>query len=77
MLGPYETATRALREMGEAQIRPALLLRGENLIAAGYRPGPRFREMLTLAEDAQLEGAVQTSAEALALVREQFGAPAS
>ena len=75
MLGPYQTASRALEEMGEEQIRPPLLLRGEDLIAAGYRPGPRFREMLTLAEDAQLEGSVGTSAEALALVRGQFGAP--
>ena len=77
MLEPYQTASRALQEMGEEQIRPSLLLRGEDLIAAGYRPGPRFREMLTLAEDAQLEGSVQTSAEALALVGEQFGAPTS
>ncbi len=75
MRGPYETAQRALAEMGHEQIRPALLVTGGDLIAAGYKPGPRFREMLTVAEDAQLEGAVATPEAALALLREQFGAP--
>ena len=75
MLGPYETATRALAEMGTEEIRPALLLTGNDLIEAGYRPGPRFREMLTAAEDAQLEDAIRTREEALALVKAQFGAP--
>jgi hypothetical protein len=31
--------------------------------------------MLTTAEDAQLEGTIATSEQALALVREQFGPP--
>ena len=75
MLGPFETATRALGEMGQEQIRPALLLTGAELIAAGYRPGPRFKDMLTAAEDAQLEGAVLDRLTALELIREQFGAP--
>ena len=33
---------------------------------------PQFKEMLTLAEDAQLEGAVTTAEQALALVRERY-----
>ena len=77
MLGPYQTAERALAEMGQEEIRPTLLLTGGDLIAAGFRPGPRFREMLTLAEDAQLEGAVTTPQEALALLQEVFGPPES
>jgi poly(A) polymerase len=56
-------------------ISPKLLLTGRELIAAGYRPGPRFKEMLEAAEDAQLEGAVATSEEALAFVERQFGPP--
>lgn len=75
MLGPYETARGALAEMGHEEIRPVLLLTGGDLIKAGYRPGPGFREMLTAAEDAQLEGAVQSREEALALVEQQFGVP--
>ena len=75
MLGPYQTAREALTDLGQEKIRPTLLVTGGDLIAAGYRPGPRFREMLTIAEDAQLEGAVSTKGEALTLLRAQFGGP--
>jgi poly(A) polymerase len=68
----YEFAKRKAEELGEEQIRPRLLLTGEDLIAAGYKPGPQFREMLETAEDAQLEGAVATRDEALRLVRERY-----
>ena len=74
MLGPYHHARENLAAMGQEQIRPTLLLTGADLIAAGYKPGPRFREMLTVAEDAQLEGTIATRDEALTLMREQFGA---
>ena len=47
---------------------PRPLLDGGGLIAAGHRPGPEFKEWLDLAMDAQLEGRVATTAEALALV---------
>ena len=76
MLGPYETALRALAELGTEQIRPSLLLTGNDLIQAGYRPGPLFRKMLTAAEDAQLEGLIHTREEAMTLVEKQYGAPA-
>jgi poly(A) polymerase len=56
-------------------MRPRLLVTGADLIAAGYRPGPGFRAMLDAAEDAQLEGAITTKEEGLALVREMFPAP--
>jgi poly(A) polymerase len=70
----YEYARRHLEEMGEEQIRPALLLTGNDLIAAGYKPGPGFKPMLEAAEDAQLEGSVKTKKQALRLVREMFPA---
>ncbi len=53
-------------------LRPAPLLTGRDLIAAGYRPSPQFKPMLTLAEDAQLEGAATTREQALALVQSRF-----
>ena len=73
----YEFAKRQFAELSQDEIRPKLLLTGEHLIAAGYKPGPKFKAMLLAAEDAQLEGHVQTTAEALALVRETFGEPTS
>ena len=68
----YDYAKEHLEEMGEEQIRPQLLLTGDDLIAAGYKPGPGFKAMLEAAEDAQLEGAVNTTEQALRLVREMF-----
>jgi poly(A) polymerase len=61
--------------MPEEIVRPRPLITGRELIAAGYIPGAPFKEMLRVAEDAQLEGSVQTVDEALQLVREQFGPP--
>ncbi|HEX5284850.1 MAG TPA: CCA tRNA nucleotidyltransferase [Bryocella sp.] len=75
LLGMYDYAKENYERLGEEEIRPRLLLSGEDLIAAGYRPGPGFREMLTTAEDAQLEGSVTTREGALDLVRERFGIP--
>jgi poly(A) polymerase len=58
--------------MPEEAVRPQPLVTGRELIAAGYRPGAGFREMLRTVEDAQLEGTITTPAEALALLRERF-----
>jgi poly(A) polymerase len=58
--------------MPEEAVRPQPLVTGRELIAAGYRPGAGFREMLRAVEDAQLDGAITTPAEALALVRDRF-----
>ncbi len=67
---------RARREtMTEEAVRPRPLITGRELIAAGYAPGPQFREMLSAAEDAQLEGAIATADEAMQWIREKFGQP--
>lgn len=71
----YEFVRERRAAMTEETVRPKPLLSGRGLIDAGYAPGPGFKEMLTVAEDAQLEGAVTTAEGALALVRERFGPP--
>ena len=71
----YDFAKQRFGSAPEEEVRPRLLVTGADLIAAGYRPGPGFREMLDAAEDAQLEGAITTTEEGLALVREMFGLP--
>ncbi|HTU57224.1 MAG TPA: hypothetical protein VMF89_02305, partial [Polyangiales bacterium] len=75
MLDMYAYAKENRERLGEDEIKPRLLVTGEDLIRTGYRPGPRFREMLTAAEDAQLEGSVTTRDAALEFVRERFGEP--
>jgi poly(A) polymerase len=71
-LSTYEMAKRLQEETPAEEIRPAPLLRGDDLIAQGYLPGPIFKEILQAVEDAQLEGKVHTPAEALSLVAESF-----
>jgi putative nucleotidyltransferase with HDIG domain len=68
----YDFARHRFENLPEEQVRPSLLVTGKDLIEAGYRPGPQFSEMLELAEDAQLEGAVHNRDEALALIRERW-----
>ena len=60
------------QSMPEEVVKPTPLLNGRDLIAAGYKPGAAFKEMLRLVEDAQLEGIIATTGEALNLVRERF-----
>jgi len=69
----YDFARQQYESTPAENIQPKLLVTGRDLIAAGYRPGPHFKAMLEAAEDAQLEGHANTQAEALAIVRKQFG----
>jgi len=71
----YEYAKQHFQQMREEQIRPTLLLTGDDLIAAGYKPGREFKAILEAAEDAQLEGSITTKEDALQLIAERFGAP--
>jgi poly(A) polymerase len=71
-LGMYEFA-KGHFDMAEPQaIRPKLLVSGRDLIRAGYKPGPRFKAMLEVAEDAQLEGRIANREEGLALLARDF-----
>jgi poly(A) polymerase len=72
-LDTYDFVVERYHAMPEEDVRPRPLLTGRELIAAGYAPGPRFKEMLRAAEDAQLEGAITSAEEAVALVRQRFG----
>jgi poly(A) polymerase len=64
----YNFAKEKYEATPEEEVRPPLLLTGHDLIKAGYTPGPNFKRLLALAEDAQLEGRIHTKQEALALV---------
>jgi tRNA nucleotidyltransferase/poly(A) polymerase len=63
---------RRKAELGAEALRPPRLLGGTELIALGYRAGPRIGEILRALEDAQLEGEVRTREDAEALVRARF-----
>ena len=70
----HEFCVQQLEEAGEEDLRPERLLSGDDLIAMGFEPGPRFKEILNRVEDEQLEGRVATREEAVALVEREFGA---
>jgi poly(A) polymerase len=73
----YEFAKERYEAAPVETMRPKLLVTGRDLIAAGYPPGPEFKAMLEVAEDAQLEGRATTTEDGLAVVRERFGAPSA
>ncbi len=71
-LSSYDYAQAQLHSLPPEAIRPKPLITGRDLIEAGYEPGPRFKEILTAVEDAQLEGRLATSEAAIAFVAREF-----
>jgi len=71
-LDNYDFVRNKQREVPPEALKPAPLLTGKDLIAAGYRPGPLFGIVLSEIEDAQLEGRIQTVEEALSMARESL-----
>ena len=69
----YDFVRRKQQETPPEQLKPASLLTGRELIAAGYRPGPAFGIVLREIEDAQLEGRISTAEEAMQMAREKLG----
>jgi poly(A) polymerase len=71
-LDSYEYAREQMSSIPPEAIRPRALVTGRDLIAAGYEPGPRFKEILAAVEDAQLEGRLTSTADAWDYVRLEF-----
>jgi len=73
-LSTYEFIQQKRSEIPVEKMRPAPLVTGEDLIAQGHVPGPKFREILGAVEDAQLEGRLTAREAALEFVRREFPA---
>jgi poly(A) polymerase len=71
-LDAYQYAKTFLVQTSPEEVRPTRLLTGDDLSEMGYAPGPVFQTILRSLEDAQLEGAITTKEEALALVRASY-----
>jgi poly(A) polymerase len=65
----YDFVRAKLAETPAEVLRPAPLLTGRDLIAAGYKPGPKFTDALREVEDAQMEDRISTRDEAFEIVR--------
>jgi len=72
MMDNYEFLQQKKTEFANEPIIPPPLLRGEDLIALGLKPGPRFGEILEAVETRQLEGALKSREEALAWVKSEY-----
>jgi poly(A) polymerase len=68
----YNFTREKMKELPQQVLRPEPLVSGEDLIAAGYVPGPRFKEILSAVEDAQLEGQLETKTAAMRFVQRKF-----
>ena len=73
-LSTYEFIQQKRAEIPEEKMRPSPLVTGDDLIAAGHVPGPKFREILSAVEDAQLEGRLPSRDAALEFMRREFPA---
>jgi poly(A) polymerase len=71
-LSTYEFIRQKRAEIPPEKMRPSPLVTGDDLIAVGHLPGPRFREILSAVEDAQLEGRLPSREAALEFVRAEF-----
>jgi putative nucleotidyltransferase with HDIG domain len=73
MLDNYEFLQRKRDEFANEPIIPPPLVSGDDLIALGMKPGPRFGEILEAVETRQLEGGLCDREEALAWVKKEYG----
>ncbi|MCC6713537.1 MAG: CCA tRNA nucleotidyltransferase [Candidatus Dadabacteria bacterium] len=74
MLDAYDFVMEKLEEfrLADEEIKPAPLITGKDLIRMGYEPGPVFKEILSLVEEAQLEGEIKDPGEAENLVAGKY-----
>ena len=71
-LDNYDFVRLKQSEVPAEELKPTPLLTGKDLIAAGYRPGPAFGAVLHEIEDAQLEGRISSTDEALRMAPEKL-----
>jgi poly(A) polymerase len=72
MLDNYEFLLKKNEEFANEPIIPPPLVRGDDLIAMGLKPGPRFGEILEAVETRQLEGGFRDREEALEWLKQEY-----
>ena len=68
----YDFTREKRAELPASAISPEPLITGDDLIAAGYAPGPVFKQILSAVEDAQLDGGLQSKKQAMKFVSQKF-----
>ncbi len=72
MMKAYEFIINKRSEFTEDQIKPEPLIKGDDLIKLGFKPGPIFSKILSSVEEMQLEGNITNKDQAIDYVREAF-----
>ncbi|MGZ4966829.1 MAG: CCA tRNA nucleotidyltransferase [Chthoniobacterales bacterium] len=72
MLDNYEFLQHKKEEFANEPIIPPPLVRGDDLLALGLKPGPRIGEILEAIETRQLEGGFKNRDDALVWVKQEF-----
>jgi poly(A) polymerase len=72
-LSNYTFIQQKREEFAHEPLIPEPLIRGQDLIALGYEPGPAFKPILEAVQSRQLEGTLSTREEAIAWVKMEFG----
>ncbi len=72
ILDNYEFLLRKREEFANEPIIPPPLVRGDDLIALGLKPGPKFGEILEAVETRQLEESLRTREAALDWVKREY-----
>ena len=72
MLDNYEFLKEKAEEFANEPIIPPPLVKGDDLIALGLKPGPRFGEILEAVETRQLEGTLRDGDAALAWIKQEY-----
>jgi poly(A) polymerase len=72
MMDNYEFLLRKREEFANEPIIPPPLVRGDDLIALGMKPGPKFGEILEAVETRQLEGVLKDREQALEWVKREY-----
>ncbi|MFC1809533.1 CCA tRNA nucleotidyltransferase [Candidatus Omnitrophota bacterium] len=65
MIDNYEFLVKKRDEFQKENLKPQPLLTGQDLINAGMKPGPQFKDILAEAYDLQLEGKIATKEDAI------------
>jgi poly(A) polymerase len=69
----YRFCQQKLAELKQEEIHPEPLLRGRDLIAMGFSPGPNFHDILKEIEEAQLAGELSSREQAIDWVYKHYG----
>ena len=72
LLDNYEFLLQKREEFSREPIIPPPLVRGDDLLALGLKPGPKFGEILEAVETRQLEGEFVSREAALAWVKREY-----